>query len=170
MRHRYLKRGSATRISCRSNKAFQVYKFVVVCCLVVLAGTSSQTARADDYNFVQPLNSASQLIALEHFETPFVACRSLVGLTYSNSPDRYVDGASFDTANGVCNTRLNNGAVGVVTFQSGTGSCPGDDRFDFRLQRCELKPVDQQTHATLLALYLWLCLIGGMSIGFKAGS
>lgn len=141
--------------------------FVRVSLLVILWGVAPQAALADPYVFYQPTNGTSVLSA-EHYESGFTACYGAIGAPWSNN--RSVVGASWDTTAGTCTAYLDNNFIGPMPIVSGNSSCPGDELFDFANQVCEIKPVDQQLHATVLAAFLWMCLIGGMSIGFKAGS
>lgn len=132
---------------------------------MVCATTAAQGA---SYTFYQGQNNVPATITLEHHRTPFEACKGTVGLLYSTSLS--VAAATFAPGSGACTAVLDDGTAATVTIATDSSSCPDDIAFDFERQTCEVFEGQSQLFAVVVAAFFWLCLIGGLSVGYRFGS
>jgi hypothetical protein len=137
--------------------------------IVLLGGFALADAQADPYVFYQVLNNNSQPVTFTEFESPADACASTMGNLWNTVPLQWVKTSAYVTATGQCVIRTEADAILVGTVVPISGSCPSDVRYDFELQACVNSANQEQIHAVALSAYLWMCLVGGMLVGFKAG-
>jgi hypothetical protein len=135
---------------------------------VLLGGFALADAQADPYTFYQYANSSGTAPSKpEHFETPYLACRNSVGGSWQGFVST-VTQYNFDSSSQVCAYGTSDNQIVFPVLITGAGSCSADLRWDFSLQRCGDFVNKEQEYALSLATFLWLCLIGGFLVGFRA--
>lgn len=137
---------------------------------IVCALLCASVAVADPYTFYRAQNDLGQPLTWTAHESPREACEQLQGSLWSGSPLAYVRYAEYFQATGQCVVRTEADAIVVGQVVPVTGTCPGDVRFSFELQQCVDVVTAEQQHAVLLSGYLWMCLIGGLVVGYRFGS
>lgn len=141
---------------------------VRVSLLVILGGFPLAIAQADPYSFVGMNNNLGQPILFARYEYAIDACEAMVGNYYTVVPPVLIESAEYQYGSLNCLMRTDSNAVVIGTITVGNDSCPGDERFSFRAQICLDEVNEEQTHGLLLATFLWVCLMGGMLVGFRA--
>lgn len=129
----------------------------------------TNVALADPYTYYETRNDLGQPVTFTRFESPKESCESLNGNLWTTAPLAFVEKAVYFSSTAQCVVRTEANGILVGSVVALGGSCSGSIDYDFALQACVDNVDEKHIHATLLALYLWLCLIGGMSVGLKAG-
>jgi hypothetical protein len=130
--------------------------------------TISDVAMADPYTYYQVSNTVPQPITFEHHESAGKACTGSMDNIWQGA--LFIVSTEYLTGTASCVVVLTDGSLGVGTIAPVAGTCPGDQRFDFDLQQCGDWVNLEQVYAVVLASFLWVCLIGGMLVGFRAGT
>lgn len=143
-------------------------RFVVISLIAVSASFASPIASADDYIFYNYMDGTNQ-VTVARSESPYEACIEAEGNPIGQTGE-YIVGVRFlGNGSGTCRALSSNGSIGPLTLVTDTGTCPGDEEYDFSRKRCEAGVNLKQVHAVALSAYLWMCLSAGLLVGFKAG-
>ncbi len=137
-------------------------------CVLLFMGLLPCVGSADSYTFHQ-IKNGGFAINETHAESPYSACKDTVGAPFDGTLAKQVIGIRFDPTSATCRLYLDDKSQASIVATSAGSSCPDDIIYDFQRQQCVDGVTVETQHATLLALFLWTCLIGGFSIGFKVG-
>lgn len=143
-------------------------RFVRVGLLAILGLFQFAVAQADPYTFWVAQNHLNQPLTWAAYESPQEACEASEGLLYNGAPLDWVSNSEFVHTLGQCGYRLESNTIQFGPVVSAVGSCPGSQVFHFGLSQCGSFSSDEDHLAVALATYLWLCLIGGVLVGFRA--